>query len=522
MINAVKEKLSINKLVATKKELMTIEGDLIVPDSKPDILNVLCTSGIVSVYKKEIMEGKMKIDGNINTYIVYLSEDNQNKIRGVNINLDFSEIFHLENVNNKMSPSLEVKIKSIEPKIINGRKISVKVILEVEMKIYECDEIDIISQINESSEIQILKEEMKVNSLVGRGETRINAKDTILIDNIDNLAEILKVSINIINRDTKMSYNKILAKAEAELKIMYLTEDNRIKQILSTVPIVGFIDILNVADNNIADIEYEVKNILVKPNAQDEHSIYVEMGFDINVLVYEEKSISLIQDLYSPCKKMEFNRKKISTMRGKRKISDISQIREKIEVEGIKDRDIVDIDVNVKIENESKGNSKIIYDGILEMKFILVQKNGMLDIIEKKIPFTFNINDFEDMSIEEIRNQVILEIRNQDFIVQDGEIVICNIDIGIESNIYSVANINIMDEIEMKEDREIEDYNVIIYIVKKGDTLWEIAKKYGSTVNDIMVINGIEDDKNINIGQKIFIPKYIKEIREKDVIINYA
>ena len=63
VVDTVKENLSINKLVATKKEILLVEGDMIVPDSKPDILNTICTSGVVSVYKKEVLDERMKIDG---------------------------------------------------------------------------------------------------------------------------------------------------------------------------------------------------------------------------------------------------------------------------------------------------------------------------------------------------------------------------------------------------------------------------------------------------------------------------
>ena len=54
MIETSKENLKINKLIAEKKEIISVDGDMIVPDSKPDILNTICTSGVVSVYKKEI------------------------------------------------------------------------------------------------------------------------------------------------------------------------------------------------------------------------------------------------------------------------------------------------------------------------------------------------------------------------------------------------------------------------------------------------------------------------------------
>ncbi|WP_124726516.1 3D domain-containing protein [Staphylospora marina] len=43
--------------------------------------------------------------------------------------------------------------------------------------------------------------------------------------------------------------------------------------------------------------------------------------------------------------------------------------------------------------------------------------------------------------------------------------------------------------------------------VKKGDTLYSIARRYGSTVNEIADINGIENPSLIRIGQVLTVPK---------------
>lgn len=67
-----------------------------------------------------------------------------------------------------------------------------------------------------------------------------------------------------------------------------------------------------------------------------------------------------------------------------------------------------------------------------------------------------------------------------------------------------------------KGEREEQSYSVIIYIVKKEDTLWKIGKRYGSTVEDIMKINNISDSNPMTAGQKIFIPRFCnKEINSK-------
>ena len=42
------------------------------------------------------------------------------------------------------------------------------------------------------------------------------------------------------------------------------------------------------------------------------------------------------------------------------------------------------------------------------------------------------------------------------------------------------------------------------YTVKSGDTLGEIAKEYGTTVNKLMKVNpSIKDKDKISVGQKI-------------------
>ena len=68
--------------------------------------------------------------------------------------------------------------------------------------------------------------------------------------------------------------------------------------------------------------------------------------------------------------------------------------------------------------------------------------------------------------------------------------------------------INIIDDINEAENRDFESYSLIIYYVKSGDTLWNIAKRFRSTVDEIARINGIEDVDRLNVGEQLFIPRY--------------
>lgn len=90
----------------------------------------------------------------------------------------------------------------------------------------------------------------------------------------------------------------------------------------------------------------------------------------------------------------------------------------------------------------------------------------------------------------------------------------------MDTNSYKNTRLNIIDAIEDSGEREEQDYNIVMYIVKKDDTLWKIAKRFGTTVEDIVRVNGIEDENKIFPNQKLYIPRYAKKQSRKEVSIN--
>ena len=515
MLNIAKENLCINKIVAQKKEMIMVEGDMIVPDSKPDILNTISTSGVVCIYKKELQEEKMRIDGNINTYIMYLPDQSEEGVRGLNTNLDFSEVINIPNCNSEMQSSIKTKIKTIECKVINGRKLGIKATLEIDITISQKEEMEIINDITENSDIQMLKDTVNINSLIGTGETKLFAKDTIQIDSIDLLAEILKLNISITDRDIKISYNKILTKSEVEVKIMYLTEDNRINEITYKIPTVGFVDIPNISEENMCDVNYEIKNIIVKPNNQEEHSIYVEIEMDVTCNAYEEKQINLIKDMYSPSQNLNVQKQQILTMCDKQRRQDTKNINENVNLGEIRGLNLVDVETTIEFSKENKINSKILYEGKAKLKFIFTNSTMQIITKETTIPFDYVVDNL--INGEELNTNNEIEIKSQDFIIKDNEEINCNLNLDIKTDMYRNANMNLLSEISEDGEREEQDYSLIIYIVKKGDSLWNIAKKFGSTVDDIARANGIEDTNLIMPGEKLYIPKYVNNRVEANV-----
>lgn len=481
------------------------EEDFVVPDIKPDILNTIRTSGTVCIYKKEVMDGRVRIDGAINVYIMYLADDEMSSVRSLNTTLDFSQTIDFEKVKVGMILEDKISLKSIECRVLNGRKINVKAMLDLDLKIVSNEELEFVKGIEEIKDVQLLNKNLTLKSLLGAGLTKVYAKDTIVIDSIDNLTEIMKVDFSIINQETKISYNKVLVKADACVKMVYLTDDNRICTTSNLIPVMGFIDMPDVTDENLCKINYEVRNLLVKPNNIEEHSIYVEAELEISCQVYQNRELNIIEDLYSPSVNLVYKQKQIQAIAQKEITKDVCLIREKQFISEIGNHKIYDVAIKTNIINQTILKDRIVYEGEIELNFLFDADNsskiGTKNMI---LPFTFNMDCIGVVPISQIETNINIVL--QDFTVMPDESVDIKIDLEFLVSLSNNQMIQVIEEINIDETRENERFSLIIYFVKPGDTLWNIAKRFRSTISHIAKMNGIEDENKINVGQQLFIP----------------
>ena len=78
---------------------------------------------------------------------------------------------------------------------------------------------------------------------------------------------------------------------------------------------------------------------------------------------------------------------------------------------------------------------------------------------------------------------------------------------SVQVSVFSSIEKEVMLGVDIKEAEELKDSGIYIYFVQPGDSLWSVAKKYNTTIDNILKFNDIEEPHILHTGDKLLIYK---------------
>ena len=493
-----KEKICLNKKLKTILKKVEIKNDYLVPDIKPDVVNVINTNGMVYLIKEQIEKGKIKIEGNIDDYIVYLSVEGDN--RSVSNTINFFEVIEDDRINENVIVNVKAMVLSMETKVLNERKLSTTIYLVLKIELSEESEIDVVTDI-EGKDKQKLEKKYNIKNILTRKSVSSSLNDVLKINDDHKIIEILKIDIEVALKETKMSFNKLLAKSEINIKVIYLDENKSVKMIIGTFPLMTFIETENVSDNYYTDFDYIVRNVFFKIQNEG-NSIEFQIDFEIRSIIFEEKELNILKDVYSVEKNLKIESENVNIeLFNKENDNNYYNIRidENYKIDNIVN--VLGNEVKYKVLDKKMVNN--IYNYECEMVnniYYEISNDKNIRISEIKIPFIYKSE--KDYEVDEI------EFNTKELKVNlIGENI--NISSEIENNLEknNRISLDIIKDVYEEDYIDENNYNLIIYFVKENDTIWKIAKRFNVSFENLLKVNNLDKDDILEIGKKIYIMK---------------
>lgn len=508
----INETINVCKYLGNERKQKVIEGEVVLPDIKPDILSIVKVRSRACINEINPDTDKITINGTMYFNIIYIADDNMNSQRGINYELDFSDTISFSGVTPDSIVRLRYDIGNVEYKVMNGRKIGIKVPIAFYTKVFNNCDISIVKGITDDDDIEVQKTNCNICSTLRTGNTKIEIKENVqLNENNSPIGEIIDCDLNIINKEYKLSYNKILAKADAIVKVIYCAdnEDQNIESFQTTLPLMGIIDIDGVDDTKKIKLDFILNSFCVKPVYQDlqANAISVEILADVNAYVYDNNDIELITDFYTPNAILKVETEKNNILKNIIDNNETIELSQTLVVPELSNTNILNISGDVSLNERNILNGKIAITGNVDV-YVLFVKTGNHLIESKKLELPFQQVIKIDNITQNMEPLIHVEIESIEHALAGENQLQININLAVsiladeEENINSISNLKISDEALPVMP------SMVIYYVKPGDTLWDIAKRFRNKIEYIKEFNDLKDDV-IYPGQRLLIPKFV-------------
>ena len=220
------------------------------------------------------------------------------------------------------------------------------------------------------------------------------------------------------------------------------------------------------------------------------------------------KNIDVIKDAYSPSKSIELTKKKYEIGLVGGIVTSELIIKDNLYPKDENDKigSVISATGCPVITDKTVEEDKVKVEGVIKVSVLYktTDDDCKIDMCNGEIPFT-SVIDLKGTKPDMVALCKV-HLENLDATIEANTIGVRATLSVLVKVCYKVNKEWIVDIVEGEEEKECKKASVTIYVVNIGDTLWDLAKKYNTTMDSLIEINELEGAESLTQGKKIIIP----------------
>lgn len=505
----IKENIKVNDVVVNSTLQKTVDGDIIVPDSKPDILKILQVDAASCITEKEVNEGSISVKGRVDLKILYIPDSETECIKSILTSFDFEE-----NISNKKIEATDFAVVSssverVEFSLTNSRKLKIKSIVEIDYEIIRT--VDIEPAVDCEGELEIKRQSVVLRNSIGVGEFSFRVRDRIIVPSgKSSVGEVLKADYVMRDVDYTVINGRIMAKGSVGVCILYTDNDGKIEFFEGELPFAEVWDMEGLTEDAECEIEYglEEGEMLIEEDTDgDLREALVTVTVTAQLKAAQSVEVDMIEDCYVPYKKTAVSSQRVSFEEVTARPSVQNTIREIVEISSTAPpvNNVYNVVTKPYITKVGFERNKLICEGKLEACILYVSDSSENPVysIKKSIPFSYSMDCEADG--DGLVPKLKAEVKHTGYNLNAaGEVEIRCI-LAVSANVTRQLEFGMITSVDYEENSSRSESKIVIYFVQNGDDLWSVAKRYGVPYQTIREFNEMSDD-NIKTGMRLMIP----------------
>lgn len=499
-----KEKYFHYEPLGLRKEAQEETVETLIPDYYAEVSRVVDASGCLYVEKSEVNGAQVSVSASVMMTLLYTSQE-EKELKSFTYHIPLQTNISVQDAD-LAKCNVCGALQMSEVQVVNPRKLTTHLVVQWQSSCYEEAWIPACSQIEEQTEygIETLCRDYDMAMIEAVREQEFSFSDSFAL-NSDEAQSILKSSTIVRVDEAKALGSKVVIKGTVCADVLYETADNRILHSTAQLPFSQIIEGIEAPEEEIR-VEANACPVSAQYGIESEdfssvgRSINAKISMRLFVLIRRKRQICAIADLYSTRYDLESENENVL-------VSSLPQY-------ALRD---VPVEVSLEVGTASKPlcaevkmgevSQSLNVDGTIqcrsnaEVRLIYCDESGMPFSVVRRQEVVFSLESGENLTVSACR------------------IAPCDIAVTMQDDIAVVkftARFSLFSQQQMRyfclrsvraEEHKSEENmpSLVLRVLREGEKLWDIAKQYRTTMQDILDANDVEQWQDL-IGKLLLIP----------------
>lgn len=480
----------------------TLDDDFNVPDAKPDVKTILRENGRIRVLEKKCNAGRLHIRGVLLTDVLYISEDG-NGIYGMESELPFDEMMHLDK-EDCSGITIRAELEDITAAMIHSRKLNVKALINVRVL---CEEIEDEVVVTEAEGKGLFARAKDVNftNLAAMKRDTIRLREEVMLPvSRPNISDIIYKEMHLAVTESRVLEDELAVKGNMNVFLVYQgTGLKETPEFFETkLPFTGRFDLSGAVPNMIEDITPMVvqENVTVRPDEDgEERIIEVEAVLEMDMKLYEEKELMVLEDIYSVAGNVNLQGRQELIPHLLLKNQSMGSFFGTYEMPA---RDVTPMQISygsseVHMETVAMEENKLHLEGMLESKVLMVTGSDEQPYFGVKFFAPFQ----QDIEVKGLNAgctyHVVPMVTDTSFQLYRSNEVEWKTEVNFQTIVFCNAPeymVTGAEFVPFTEEELRNRHSMIGYRSEEGDNLWSVGKRFHVSPEMVAEQNNLEDE----------------------------
>ena len=468
------------------------ESDLLIPDYYPAADKIIRCSAESVITKKEVEDDRLDLQGNCRICVIYQGEDGS--IKSLFENVAFQESLPMKERGE--APWVQTVLRTVGTtcRLLNPRKISVCANLSMAIKVKDQRYAETIEAVN-CKEAEALFQPVSVYTVLEHpmDSTKVQAE----IELHNPIGDLLKTEGSVCVKNIRMLPGKAIVKGVLNLFVLYTAEASpgRIETASTAVPFSQVLELRQSEERGEMDATVYIQAIRADVES-DENGKNRLISASVTLLtegeVYENQPHSLLIDAYSNRYPLESEKAVIHSEELCERAENIETLHHRIpmDTEGI---EVIRV-LGAPIVHKISGKDKVLsMEGSLDVSLIF--REG-----EQHRSTDKSLNFILETRLQHLDGRMRCEVRpcvlGMSWSV-GAEGIDLKTDLFYSLATFSKKSREVIGTLRVDAEHPLEEENkntLVVYYAEKGERLWDIARRYATSVALIKAANDLASD----------------------------